>query len=66
MGPNYPKSLASSERLVDRSLANLRVLTFLAEFMELHPEYIDPHNAMDFLSDDGGNSYNLCHCTTLT
>ncbi|KAF5365662.1 hypothetical protein D9758_003334 [Tetrapyrgos nigripes] len=31
------------------------------EFMGLHPEYIQSHNAMDFLSNDGGNTYNLCH-----
>ena len=33
-----------------------------AEFMEQHPEYIAKDNAMAFISDDGGNAYNLCHC----
>ncbi|PPQ66071.1 hypothetical protein CVT26_010813 [Gymnopilus dilepis] len=31
------------------------------EFMAKHPQYVHPDNAMKFLSDDGGNSYNLCH-----
>ncbi|KAJ7582690.1 glycosyltransferase family 15 protein [Mycena floridula] len=31
------------------------------EFMALHSQYISPNNAMDFLSDDGGQTYNLCH-----
>ncbi|KJA27200.1 glycosyltransferase family 15 protein [Hypholoma sublateritium FD-334 SS-4] len=31
------------------------------EFTTEHPEYISPDNAMGFLSDDGGESYNLCH-----
>ncbi|PBK96882.1 glycosyltransferase family 15 protein [Armillaria gallica] len=31
------------------------------EFIATHPDYIDPHNAMDYLSNDGGDSYNLCH-----
>jgi alpha 1,2-mannosyltransferase len=32
------------------------------EFIEENPQYIHPDNAMKFLSDDGGNTYNLCHC----
>ena len=30
-------------------------------FMKQHPEHIHENNAMEFLSDDGGNSYNHCH-----
>jgi alpha 1,2-mannosyltransferase len=33
-----------------------------AEFMELHPEHLAEDNAMAFLSDDGGLTYNKCHC----
>jgi hypothetical protein len=33
-----------------------------AEFMQAHPEHIAPNNALRFVSDDGGASYNLCHC----
>lgn len=31
------------------------------KFMENHPEHIVEGNSMEFVSDDGGNSYNLCH-----
>ena len=33
------------------------------EFMREHPETVARDNAMGYMSDDGGNSYNLCHCT---
>ncbi|KAJ3870976.1 glycosyltransferase family 15 protein [Lentinula edodes] len=31
------------------------------EFMEQYPEYIHPNNALSFLSDNGGQTFNLCH-----
>ncbi|KAJ7485652.1 glycosyltransferase family 15 protein [Mycena latifolia] len=31
------------------------------EFIALHPHYIAEDNAMEYLSDDGGETYNLCH-----
>ncbi len=31
------------------------------KFMKTHPEHIPEGNAMDWLSDDGGESYNHCH-----
>ncbi|KAF7971207.1 hypothetical protein HWV62_21902 [Athelia sp. TMB] len=31
------------------------------EFMHKYPHYIAENNSMEFLSDDGGHSYNLCH-----
>ncbi|KAJ7314989.1 nucleotide-diphospho-sugar transferase [Mycena albidolilacea] len=31
------------------------------EFIALHPEYVAEDNAMAYLSDDGGETYNLCH-----
>ncbi|EAW12941.1 glycosyltransferase family 15 protein [Aspergillus clavatus NRRL 1] len=31
------------------------------KFMGNHPEHIAEGNAMDFLSDDGGKTYNKCH-----
>ena len=34
----------------------------LLEFIADYPEYVSPSNAMKFVSDDGGESYNLCHC----
>lgn len=30
-------------------------------FMKKHPEHITEGNAMDFISDDGGETYNKCH-----
>jgi hypothetical protein len=35
-----------------------------ADFITEHPQYVAPNNAMNFLSDNGGASYNLCHCTS--
>ena len=29
--------------------------------MHKYPQYIAENNSMEFLSDDGGHSYNLCH-----
>ncbi|PIL34635.1 hypothetical protein GSI_03414 [Ganoderma sinense ZZ0214-1] len=31
------------------------------EFIKAHPEYVAKNNAMGYMSDDNGNSYNLCH-----
>ncbi|KAK0233500.1 glycosyltransferase family 15 protein [Armillaria fumosa] len=31
------------------------------EFMKRYPRYVSESNAMDFLSDNNGKSYNLCH-----
>ncbi|EDO16942.1 hypothetical protein Kpol_1020p52 [Vanderwaltozyma polyspora DSM 70294] len=31
------------------------------DFLSLHPEYIAENNMLDFVSNDGGLSYNLCH-----
>jgi len=31
------------------------------KFMKQHPEYVAEDNSMDFISDDGGASYNHCH-----
>lgn len=30
-------------------------------FLEKHPEHVHKNCMLDFISDDGGNSYNLCH-----
>lgn len=35
---------------------------FQLEFMADHPQHIVDGNAINFLSDDGGDKYNLCHC----
>jgi len=31
------------------------------EFMKENPDLVSPGNAMQFISDDGGNTYNRCH-----
>ena len=31
--------------------------------MKEYPQYVSPDNAMAYMSEDGGKSYNLCHCT---
>ncbi|KAJ9104261.1 alpha-1,2-mannosyltransferase KRE2 [Naganishia cerealis] len=31
------------------------------DFMRQHPEYVAEGNSMDFISDDGGETYNKCH-----
>ncbi|KAJ7709891.1 glycosyltransferase family 15 protein [Mycena rosella] len=31
------------------------------EFISEYPYFIEPENAMNFISDDGGEKYNLCH-----
>ena len=32
------------------------------DFAKLHPEYVAENNAMGFMSENGGEKYNLCHC----
>ncbi|KAJ7774840.1 glycosyltransferase family 15 protein [Mycena metata] len=31
------------------------------EFIEEYPQFIEPQNSMEFVSNDGGIKYNLCH-----
>ena len=32
------------------------------DFLKIHPEYLAEGNAMGFISDNGGEEFNLCHC----
>ena len=34
----------------------------MLNFLRENPHYLAKDNAMEFLSTDGGRSYNLCHC----
>lgn len=34
----------------------------MIEFVAENPQYLHPDNSMDFLSDNAGETYNLCHC----
>lgn len=36
------------------------------EFISENPQYLPEDNAMQFLSDDGGETYNRCHCGSLS
>ena len=36
----------------------------IAEFIQENPDLIEKENAMGFVSDNGGNTYNRCHCTS--
>lgn len=35
---------------------------FRTEFTEQNPDLVPSGNALGFISDDGGNTYNRCHC----
>ncbi|KAK7023369.1 hypothetical protein VNI00_016784 [Paramarasmius palmivorus] len=35
------------------------------DFMQVYPQHISENNAMRYLSDDEGQTYNLCHCPSL-
>lgn len=35
-----------------------------SEFMDEYPQYLTRHNSLNYLSDDGGLTYNRCHCTS--
>lgn len=39
-----------------------KVINRCTEFTHANPELLSPDNAMGFLSDDGGETYNRCHC----
>jgi hypothetical protein len=42
--------------------ASILKVTYSTDFMGKYPEYVPKHNAMDFISNDGGENYNMCHC----
>ena len=31
----------------------------------MYPQYVSPNNSMKFVSENNGDTYNLCHCTCL-
>ena len=57
----YTYSLA---RLFDRAYLPFPLFSH-ADFITENPQYVAPNNAMNFLSDNGGANYNLCHCTSM-
>ena len=48
------------------SNAIIVLIMYVAEFIQENPDLVEPGNAMQFVSDDNGNTYNRCHCTELT
>lgn len=44
------------------SVSLLKFKPSLLEFIQKNPTLVSPDNAMSFLSDDGGHTYNRCHC----
>ena len=44
-------------------MSNIRCLTSHLGFLKENPGLTPHDNAMAFLSDDGGETYNRCHCT---
>jgi alpha 1,2-mannosyltransferase len=51
------KGLRSSARPRVCALTHAR-----ADFIKQNPQHVAANNAMSFLSDNGGETYNLCHC----
>ena len=37
----------------------------VTNFVQENPQYVAENNAMGYMSDDSGKSYNLCHCECL-
>ena len=50
------------EVLIRISLLGITKQSRGSDFLKTHPEYLAEGNAMDFISDNGGEEYNLCHC----
>ena len=38
----------------------------MAEFIAENPQYVVEGNSMNYMSDNNGDSYNLCHCMSKT
>ncbi|CAG8455513.1 11469_t:CDS:2 [Ambispora leptoticha] len=53
--PGFTVSLYEYEETIKTLWKTVR------EFMKKYPEYIEKDNAMDFISYDQGETYNLCH-----
>ena len=53
--PKVQKDIATRD-------ATMNVDRHRVDFIAENPQYLHPDNSMDFLSDDSGETYNLCHC----
>lgn len=55
----WDTTMSTSLQYTDRTT----VTELLSEFTRENPDFVHPNNAMGYISDNGGESYNLCHCT---
>lgn len=60
--PSLWSTVKGGTFLVITGIELFTTLFHSSEFLSLHPEYVAQENSMAFLSDDGGEGYNLCHC----
>ncbi|TEB25736.1 alpha-1,2-mannosyltransferase [Coprinellus micaceus] len=37
------------------------IRTSVGQFTNIYPQYVPADNSLDFISDDGGETYNMCH-----
>jgi alpha 1,2-mannosyltransferase len=54
--------MAARQRFIYLVGSSDRRLTTFEDFARDHPQYLSKDNSLRFVSDDGGDSYNLCHC----
>ena len=60
---NHPNIVGDYQRCVQsRFIFSTNMVTRNIAFIKEHPEYLPKDNAMAFLSADGGETYNRCHC----
>lgn len=62
----HPPVLSTHHADLLTHLPTHSLLPSFEDFMAEHPEYVAQNNAMNYLSDNGGADYNLCHCTFLS
>jgi alpha 1,2-mannosyltransferase len=55
-----------SERLVGFMTILYAALLQKQEFVAENPHHVSPNNSLEFISDNGGGNYNLCHCKFIT
>jgi len=58
---NYGKVYGFTITMYEYEATIKTLWSSVKEFISLHPEYVSPDNAMRFMSDNGGDTFNLCH-----
>lgn len=59
---NTIPTLWSAVKGISAQFLFIHLNEMLSEFIALYPELVVADNAMKFISGDGGENYNLCHC----